>query len=102
MMTQSKLTLRIVRSFDAATNCERHMLQRVNSLAQINDETCDRTECDLAQDEPSPFDSRLEDRIYHTQRRPQQAGPQERRDNRGPERRVAWKHREHHAVKQTD
>src|ERR1700687_1878197 len=102
MMTRSRLTLGIEGSFDAAPNCERHMLKRVDTLAQVNDETCDCAECDLAQDEPPPFDSRVEDWIYHAQRRPQETGPQERRDNRCPKGGIAWEHREHHAVKQSD
>jgi hypothetical protein len=75
MMMRSRLTLRIEGSFDAAANREWHMLECVNAFAQVNDKTCNRAECDLTQDEPSPFDSRVEDRIYHAQRRPQQAGP---------------------------
>ena len=46
------------------------MLQRMDALGQVDHETRDGAERDLAQDEPSPLDARVEQRIDHAQRRP--------------------------------
>ena len=45
---------------DAGANGERQMLQRMDALCLVDYETRDRAERDLAQDEPSPLDARVE------------------------------------------
>jgi hypothetical protein len=54
-------------SLDARTSGEGEMLHRMNALGLVDDETGDGTESDLAQDEPSPLDARVEQRINHAQ-----------------------------------
>src|SRR5258708_27207089 len=49
--------------FDSGADGKRQMLHRTHALGQVDHVTRDCAEGDLAQDEPSPLDARVEQRI---------------------------------------